>query len=90
MERRLQKEVKRRGGQCLKWVSPGFTGVPDRLVFLPWNVFYLVELKSENGRLSPRQKLVGRQLAEIGFPVHVIANAEQFENFIKLIDRESI
>ena len=35
IERKLVCEVKKRGGICPKWVSPGFDGVPDRLVFLP-------------------------------------------------------
>ena len=35
IEQRLVREVKARGGICPKWVSPGFDGVPDRLVFLP-------------------------------------------------------
>jgi hypothetical protein len=35
VERKLVEAVKARGGICPKWVSPGFDGVPDRLVFLP-------------------------------------------------------
>ena len=29
IERKLVSEVKKRNGICLKWVSPGFDGVPD-------------------------------------------------------------
>ena len=35
VERKLVSAVKKRGGICPKWVSPGFDGVPDRLVLLP-------------------------------------------------------
>ena len=46
IEQRLVKAVKARGGICPKWVSPGFDGVPDRLVFLPGRHFGLVEVKA--------------------------------------------
>ncbi|HHT7647251.1 TPA: VRR-NUC domain-containing protein, partial [Streptococcus suis] len=45
VERKLVSEVKKRGGICPKWVSPSFSGVPDRLVFLPKGKFGLVEVK---------------------------------------------
>lgn len=35
VEQKLVKVVKARGGICPKWVSPGFDGMPDRIVFLP-------------------------------------------------------
>ena len=35
VERRLVDLVRRRGGLCLKWTSPGTVGVPDRIVVMP-------------------------------------------------------
>ena len=35
IEKALVKEAKSRGGLAVKFVSPGFDGVPDRLVLLP-------------------------------------------------------
>lgn len=35
IEARLKRGVERAGGLCLKWVSPGCTGVMDRIVLLP-------------------------------------------------------
>ena len=46
IEQKLVAEVKRRGGLCPKWVSPGIDGVPDRLVFLPGKHFGMVEVKA--------------------------------------------
>ena len=43
VEQKLVSEVKKRGGISPKWVSPSFSGVPDRLVFLPNGKFGLVE-----------------------------------------------
>ena len=35
VEQALVKAVKARGGICPKFVSPGLSGVPDRLVLMP-------------------------------------------------------
>ncbi len=35
VEQKLVKAVKLAGGFCIKFTSPGFDGVPDRLVLLP-------------------------------------------------------
>ena len=35
IEKRLKNAVKMRGGLALKFVSPNFNGVPDRLLLLP-------------------------------------------------------
>ena len=42
IEKHLTRAVGRAGGLCLKWVCPGFSGVPDRLVLIPGGrvVFY--------------------------------------------------
>ena len=39
IEQKLVAEVKKRGGICPKWVSPGFDGMPDRIVLLPGRHF---------------------------------------------------
>lgn len=35
IERKLTLMVKKQGGICPKFVSPGFDGMPDRIVLLP-------------------------------------------------------
>ena len=35
VEQKLVKAVRKAGGFCIKFISPGFDGVPDRLVLLP-------------------------------------------------------
>lgn len=66
VEKKLVQGVKKLGGLCLKWVSPGYSGVPDRIVFLPGGRVYFVELKQDRGRLSERQKYVHKQLKNVG------------------------
>ena len=39
-------EVRRVGGMALKFVSPGFAGVPDRLVLIPDGKVGFVEVKT--------------------------------------------
>ena len=46
VEQKLVKAVKARGGICPKWVSPGFDGMPDRIVFLPGRHIGFVEVKA--------------------------------------------
>ena len=55
-ERKRIKAVKEMGGLAPKFVSPGFDGVPDRLVFLPEGRLVFVELKAEGKKLRPLQE----------------------------------
>nr|WP_304710517.1 VRR-NUC domain-containing protein [uncultured Acetatifactor sp.] len=72
IERKLVLEVKKRGGICPKWASPGYDGVPDRIVLLPGRHFGLVEVKAPGERPRALQVSRHRLLAELGFSVHVI------------------
>jgi hypothetical protein len=73
--------VKKSKGLSYKWIST-VTGVPDRIVFLQNQVFF-VELKTATGKLSPRQTIVFDDLGEHGFPVHVLHSKEDVEDFIR-------
>lgn len=77
IERRLVQEVKRRGGICPKWVSPGFDGVPDRLVFLPGKHFGLVEVKAPGEKPRSLQVSRHRLLEKLGFHTYILDGIEQ-------------
>ena len=77
IERRLVKAVKARGGICPKWVSPGFAGVPDRLVFLPGRRFGLVEVKAPGEKLYVYLFSRHKLLAKLGFPIYILDGVEQ-------------
>ena len=81
IEKYLTRRVKESEGLTYKWIS-SVTGVPDRLVFLN-NQVHLVELKTTTGSLSPRQMYVFDELGEHGFPVHVLRNYDDIEEFIR-------
>ena len=77
LEAKVGRWVRRRGGLWLKWVSPGYTGVPDRILIGPGGLIACVEMKQETGRLMKRQRYVGDVLRTYGFKVFVIYNEEQ-------------
>ena len=77
IESKLVKAVKNMGGLAPKFVSPGFDGVPDRVVLLPHGKIAFVELKTEGGTLRPLQVRRKRQLESLGFSVYCVDTAEQ-------------
>lgn len=54
VEKYLIDRVKELNGKTYKFTSPTSAGVPDRIVIFRSDVFF-VEVKTPNGRLSPRQ-----------------------------------
>lgn len=77
IEQKLVKAVKNMGGLCLKFTSPGFDGVPDRLVLLPGKKIVFIELKAPGKKLRPLQVRRKTQLEQLGFSVYCIDNLEQ-------------
>ena len=80
LERKLQKAVEKLGGVSFKWIST-VTGVPDRIVILKTKV-YFVEMKTPSGKVSPRQALIFQTLEKHGFPVVILRNEEEIEQFV--------
>jgi len=70
IEKALTGAVKARGGMALKFISPGMSGVPDRLVLIPGGVIAFVEVKAPRERMRPQQIKRKRQLEELGFKVY--------------------
>lgn len=82
LEQRMKTVVEAKGGMFLKWTSPGFTGVPDRIALLPGGRILFVEVKRPglaDGR-TPRQKRVAFQLQELGFNVIRAASIEELRD----------
>ena len=77
IEAKLVRAVKARGGICPKWVSPGYDGVPDRIVFLPGRHFGLVEVKAPGEKPRPLQVSRHRLLKKLGFPTFILDGEEQ-------------
>ena len=77
IEQKLVKAVKAKGGLAPKFVSPGFDGVPDRIVLLPHGRIAFIELKAKGRKMRPLQVRRKRQLESLGFSVYCIDSPEQ-------------
>ena len=77
IENKLATEAKKLGGIALKFVSPSFDGMPDRLVLIPDGHIALVELKTPGKKPRPLQLSRHRLLRSLGFRVYVIDSVEQ-------------
>jgi len=83
IEARLRRDVRSFGGFALKFISPGMTGVPDRLVLLPSGRVVFVELKAPGRKLAPLQQKRKKQLEALGFKVYVIDSYQAVEDFMR-------
>ena len=81
-ERKLVSAVKSRGGICPKFVSPGFDGMPDRVVLLPHGKLGFVEVKRPGEKPRPLQTARHRLLRKLGFLVFVLDGEEQIGGMI--------
>ena len=73
----LVKAVKNSGGIAPKLVSPGFDGMPDRLVLLPGGKIGFVEVKAPGKEPRPLQVARHGLLRRLGFKVYVLDAPEQ-------------
>lgn len=85
IETYLRDKVKKHGGLALKLVSPGFTGIMDRMLLIQGGLIVFVETKAKGKNLKPRQAYVKRQFEALGFRCEKIDSKEQVDNLIKEI-----
>lgn len=82
IEKNLRDMVKSRGGKCLKWVCPGWSGVPDRIILLPRGRIMFVETKRPKGGVySAMQDKWRDWLLELGFDYYRIKDKAQLAAF---------
>lgn len=82
VENSLVHAVKKLGGMCPKFVSPGLDGVPDRIILMPGARIAFAELKAPGGKPRPLQVKRKRQLESLGFQVYCIDRHEQINTAI--------
>lgn len=70
IEKKLVRPIRDLGGLCLKFETPGFTGVPDRIILLPGPHIVFVETKQPGKKERPRQVYVHGLLRAMGFTVY--------------------
>ena len=77
VEQQLVKAVKQHGGICPKFTSPGYDGMPDRLVLLPHGRMAFVEVKAPGKKPRPLQINRHELLRKLGFKVFILDEPEQ-------------
>ena len=85
IERKLVEAVRKSGGLAPKFVSPGFDGVPDRIVLLPEGRIAFVELKAPGKKMRSLQVRRKEQLERLGFQVYCVDGIEQITEILKKI-----
>lgn len=72
IEAYLVKRVKELGGVAEKFVSPGKSGVPDRIVMLPGGLLLFVECKATGKKAAPAQQRDHDRRRALGFGCYVV------------------
>lgn len=78
IEAHLVKRVRAAGGLSYKFVSPGRSGVPDRLVILDGVVFF-VEVKAPGGKLSALQDRELKRIRDAGINALVVWSKDDID-----------
>ncbi len=71
VERYLRLRVRDAGGLALKWLCPGWNGVPDRIILMPDGKVFFAETKDAGKKPGPRQRRVHEILQGLGFTIYV-------------------
>jgi len=85
LERKLIQAVKSIGGICPKFVSPGFDGMPDRIVLLQHGKLAFVEVKRQGQKTRPLQIARHKLMRQLGFQVFLLDEAGQIGEIINAI-----
>lgn len=85
LETKLVKEVKKVGGIAMKIVSPGFAGLPDRLILIAYGKIAFVEVKAPGKKPRPLQVIRHNQLRKLGFKVYVLDDENDIGGIINAI-----
>lgn len=84
IEARLARKVREAGGEAYKFVSPGRSGVPDRLCVFPGGSVCFVELKAPGRKPTVGQKAQIRRLRALGCQVYVVDSKEGVDQLLEV------
>lgn len=90
IEKRLKKRIEMLGGKALKFISPGMSGVPDRIILMPGGKVYFVELKAPGKKLRTLQEYRAKELKILGFDVRTIDTMEKVDLFTEEVKGNAI
>ena len=72
LERKFCHEAEKRGAMTLKFVSPGVSGVPDRICLAIGEHIFFAEIKKPGVKPRPLQLHVFRKIQKLGFRIWII------------------
>lgn len=87
IEHHLVMETRKAGGMAVKFVSPSFSGMPDRLVLLGDGKMGFVEVKAPGQKPRPLQLKLKRHatLRRLGYRVFVLDAMEDIPAVLNAI-----
>ena len=85
IEQKLVQAVKAKGGIAPKFVSPGFSGVPDRLILMPDGKCGFVEVKGPWQETTAAAGVKDTALRGLGFLVFILDDESQIPHILSEI-----
>lgn len=89
VEQYLVQCTKSLGGACFKFVSPGYNGVPDRILLLPGAKIAFVEVKRpDGGRVSQLQIYWIQIIRKLGFTAEIVKNKVEVDALLRSLHHD--
>lgn len=90
IERRAcQRVLKELGVRSVKFVTPGDTGYPDRIFWIPGGKPLFIEFKVPGAEPRPKQIYIHELLRKLGYQVEVCDNEEDTVKIVKAATLEA-
>jgi|GraSoiStandDraft_46_1057282.scaffolds.fasta_scaffold01825_14 hypothetical protein len=90
IEQSMVRECRKHGGRAFKFIPIGFSGIPDRIVILPFVPIFFVEVKRVGGEASPLQRVMHAWLRSLGQEVYVLDSLDDFRLVIQSKLKQSL
>lgn len=87
VEKHLCTKVIALGGMCMKFVSPGMRGVADRIVVLPANRIFFIELKKQTGTIRQHQWIWSTEMLKRGALTEFLKSKKEVDDFIARVTK---
>lgn len=87
VEETLTREARLRGGDALKFISPGLAGVPDRIVILPGGAVCFVEVKRPGEKPRWVQQVILRWLCRMGARTATVDDARSACRLVERLEK---
>ena len=86
---KLINAIKEAGDIASKFISPGFDGMPDRIVLLPGGRMGFDEVKAPGKVPRPLKEARHRMMRMLGFRVYVLDQLEQIIHILEDVENGS-